>query len=268
MKKSALLLLLLLTVIPSYALKPDRNYLAKPDAKGMMYKEQDIVTPDNYKLKSWLCYPAKENDKKTTLIIAYGDAGNMSYWLDQTAELVKAGFTVVLFDYRGFGESSDFEMNKDYLYYNEFATDLSTVLKWAKTNIKENNTGIWALSMGTIMTTLTLEKEKADFLIAEGYVVSPVKVQQKLKELKNKDILLPQGADKFPGILKKQQIKTLVFAGTEDIVTTADDSKIITGLNSTNSLIVFEGNHLQGFQTLSELAYGDKYISAIINFIK
>lgn len=266
MKKTFLILLLI--AFNSYALKPDRNYLGKPDSVHINYSEYDITTSDNFKLKTWVWKPRLENDNKTTLILAYGDAGNMSYWLNQVAELVKNGFTVVTFDYRGFGQSSDFTINNDYLYYNEFVIDLITVIKWSKKEIKNNKIGIWALSMGTIMSTLALQQEKADFLIAEGYVVSPQAIKESLKQLKNKDIILPDGADKYKNNLDTLKIKTLLFAGSKDIVTTVTDSKYVVSLSKENKLVEFEGNHLQGFQTLSNLSYGNKYIEEIKQFIK
>lgn len=266
MKK--LFLILLFITFNIYALKPDRNYLGKPDGINIVYKEYDINTSDNFKLKTWVCEPKPENDNKTTLILAYGDAGNMSYWLNQVAELTKNGFTVVTFDYRGFGQSSDFTINNDYLYYNEFVTDLITVIKWTKQEIKNNKTGIWALSMGTIMSTLALQHEKVDFLIAEGYVISPQAIKESLKQLKNKEIILPEGADKYKNNLDALKIKTLLFAGNKDIVTTVNDSKYVASLNKENKLIEFEANHLQGFQTLSTVSYGDKYITEILRFIK
>lgn len=268
MKKTALLLLLLVSAAYGYALKPDRNYINTPDKLGISYKEHDVVTSDKYSIKVWQCFPSSDNDKKTTLVVAYGDAGNMSYWLEQTRELVSKGFTVVLFDYRGFGKSSDFEMDYDYLYYNEFAIDLATVVNWAQNNMKDNKTGIWALSMGTIMTTIALERVKPDFIIAEGYVVSPVVVQQKLKELKKKNVLLPKEVDKYEPNLKKIQVPILLFAGKQDVITTADDSKMVEEINPLNKLVLFDGNHLQGFKVLSGSGYGDKYIGAIFDFIK
>ncbi len=266
--KTILLFILLTITFNSFALKPELNYLRKPNELNISYREHIINTPDNFKLKTWICSPKKEIDNKTTIILAYGDAGNMSYWLNQVGELVKNGFTVVTFDYRGFGESQSFKINNDYLYYNEFVTDLVTVIRWTKNNTTENQIGIWALSMGTIMSTLALQQENIDFLIAEGFVVSPIKIKQSIKELKNKDILLPFNYNMYESVLKKLPTKTLLFSGKQDIVTTVEDSKFVEKLNPHNKLIEFDGNHLQGFQILTFKELGDRYVKEIIEFIK
>lgn len=189
MKKILFILFLALT-INSFALKPDLNYVRKPGDLNISYKEQIITTPDNFKLKTWICSPTKETDNKSVLILAYGDAGNMSYWLYQVAELVTKGFTVITFDYRGFGESDSFKINSKYLYYNEFVTDLVSIIRWTKNKYRENQIGIWALSMGTIMSTLALQEENVDYLIAEGFVRSTLQIKQSIKKLKNKEIIL------------------------------------------------------------------------------
>lgn len=267
MKITLLLVLLFTFTINSSAIKPDLNYLQKPNELEISYKEYFITTPDNFKLKTWVCLPQKEVDKKTTIILAYGDAGNMSYWLNHVNELVKRGYTVVTFDYRGFGESDAFKINTDYLYYNEFVTDLIAVICWTKNNHTENNLGIWALSMGTIMTTLALQEEQLDFLVAEGFVVSPMKIKQAIKELKNKEILLPENHQSYDSAIKDLATKTLLFAGKQDIVTTVEDSKLVKALTKQNYLVEFNGNHLQGFQALTSKEFGDGYVEEIVRFL-
>jgi len=265
--KKIILLIMLLFAIKSFALKPELKYLLKPDELNISYKEHFVSTPDNFKLKTWVCSPQNSVDNNTTMILAYGDAGNMSYWLKQVNELVKRGFTVVTFDYRGFGESDYFKINNDYLYYNEFVDDLLAVICWTK-NRTENKIGIWALSMGSIMTTLAVQKESVDFLIAEGFVVNTEEIKQSIKTLKKKDILLPDNSNQYEIALKQLSIKTLLFSGKQDVVTTVKHSEFVKNLSNQNKLIEFDGNHLQGFSIMSSNGFGDNYISEIINFLK
>ncbi|MBZ0244139.1 MAG: hypothetical protein K8F24_13040, partial [Bacteroidales bacterium] len=44
-------------------------------------------------------------------------------------------------------------------------------------------------------------------------------------------------------------------------------SQFVTNLNQENELVEFDGNHLQGFQTLTQKTFGVGYIKKIINFI-
>ena len=133
--------------IYSYAIIPDRKYVRMPQESGLIYKELDVTTKDGYKIETWF-YPAQDvpadnagqtemlpyktmdDSRRPTLIICNGDAGNMSYQQISLAYLYAAnGINVVTFDWRGFGESSEFEINPDYLCYTEMLTDFDAVIK-------------------------------------------------------------------------------------------------------------------------------------------
>ncbi len=268
MAKYCISLLFLLSVVNSWALKPDKNYIAKPEDFSLHYTSNTITTSDGFTLLSWTLQANPENNKKTTLILAYGDSGNMSYWLNQAWVASNNGYTVVLFDYRGFGQSQDFTINTDYLYYNEFATDLKAVIQWTKTNIKNNKTGIWALSMGTIMTNIALQKQSVDFVIAEGLVFDPNVIAAKIKLAKNKTILLPDTNFNIRKLSPAIQCPYLLFAGKQDNMTTAADSKLFSEMAKNRQLIEFDGNHLEGFTKLSQHDFGDNYMQKINSFIK
>ncbi|UUC45105.1 alpha/beta hydrolase [Flavobacterium cerinum] len=267
MTKHFLFLFMLLIWGPVWALKPDKNYVAKPEDLSLTYTANTITTRDGYVLQSWAIAPNKENDNKTTLIVAYGDSGNMSYWLNQAWVASNNGYTVVLFDYRGFGKSQDFNINNDYLYYNEFATDLEAVIEWTKVNQKNTKTGIWALSMGTIMTNLALQKQKVDFVIAEGLVYDPSAIASKIKQVKNKTILLPDTNFDIKKLSRSITCPYLLIAGKQDKMTTSEDSKLFSELAKGRQLIEFDGNHLEGFTKLSGDGFGAIYMQKIQQFI-
>ncbi|MCC6684360.1 MAG: alpha/beta fold hydrolase [Bacteroidia bacterium] len=260
----------LLLVLPyfCFGLRPERSYTMTPETFGKIpFKEQTIATPDSAQLFSWVLLPSGSVNLKTSIILANGDAGNMSYLLVQGVLLAQKGFTVVLFDYRGFGESSDFEINSDYLYYNEFATDLQAVIKHTRINIKNTQTGVLAFSMGTIMATLAATKEKIDFYIGDGFVASPLLIKERLKELKNADVLLPADADKYEGFVKGLSVKMLLIGGKLDVITTNSDCAKVVGKTKNRKLVEYDGNHLQGFGLMPKGGHGEEYVGTILNFL-
>ena len=144
--KHIFLFICLFVSIYSYAIIPDRKYVRLPQEVGLIYKELDVTTKDGYRIETWF-YPAQDvpaedagqsemlpyntidDSIRPTLIICNGDAGNMSYQQISLAYLYAAnGINVVTFDWRGFGESSEFEMNPDYLCYTEMLTDFDAVI--------------------------------------------------------------------------------------------------------------------------------------------
>ena len=269
MKKICWLLFCCFTgVLTAYALNPVREYVDHPGNFDFEFREEILITEDHYNIQSWICYPEKEESNDTVLVLAYGDAGNMSFWLRHVEQMVKQGFTVVLFDYRGFGASQDFEFESNRLYYDAFEVDLKAVLKYTKNAFPSSKIGVWALSMGTISATMAYGENPFDFMIAEGFVVSPQLIVDKLKVYKNEVYRLPEKAILYEQALSDLKIPLLLFAGDKDGLTTVEENYRIKFLNSKSDLVVFKGGHLQGFQALSGAYHGEKYLGAIHRFLK
>ena len=146
MKRFALVLTGIFLAFSSHAIIPDRKYIRLPQQEGLIYKELGVVTEDGYGIETWF-YPAQDMpvdgagqddmlpyrtldaQKRPTLVICNGDAGNMSYQQVWMAEFyASCGLNVVTFDWRGFGASSEFEMDPDYLCYTEMLSDYAAVV--------------------------------------------------------------------------------------------------------------------------------------------
>lgn len=100
-----------------------------------------IKTADGAKLNFWEI-PAKQN--KSTIIFCHGDGGNISFYQEIMKPFFKAGYGIIMIDYRGFGKSSG-SINEKGVY-----TDLNTVIHYLKAHngIKENNIILWGYSFG------------------------------------------------------------------------------------------------------------------------
>ncbi len=241
-----------------YSINPLREYPRTPKDFNLNYKEIKLDTQDGYTLNAWILKPATENQKNHTFVLVNSDAGNMSYLLPYAAMLLARGYPVVLFDYRGFGHSSDFNMNLDQYYYNEFVTDFETVLQFIKKEQPQQKIGVWAFSMGTLVATLAYKKTPFDVMIGEAFVVDPPTIVERIKLQKNKTLLLPKGAKKVKKKLHRVNTPMLVVCGTKDEVTAVEDGKNITRHNNNRKLLTFEGGHLQGAMVLGFEKYLNK----------
>ncbi len=230
-------------------------------------KKNEITTPDKFKLKSWTFLPSKEADNHTSVVLAYADAGNMSWWLTQATILSQVGFTVVMFDYRGFGESDNFAIDPRMLYYNEFATDLEAVMNFARKKYAKNKTGVWAFSMGTIVTTLAAKTVRPDFIIGDGFVTDPAALKAFYAK-KNDEIKLPAGAGAYPAALQNIKAPMLLFSGTKDEITPGSAIKKLKETKPAIKIKSYEGGHMEGFYMLSKDFPGSEYIASITHFLK
>lgn len=246
-----------------YGIKPVKEYRNKPAEFNLNYEEFFIKTPDDVSLKLWLIQPTENKAKNKVIIFAYGDSGNMSYWLHHAQFFSEIGFTIVLFDYRGFGESSSFEINSNLLYYNEFSTDLVSVIKWTKKKFTWQKIGVYGFSMGTISSVTALQNEKVDFFIAESVIYSPEDVVKYLYNTKHKTILLPVGSDRVKGLYNNISCSMLLFSGDSDEVSSPQTGKHITNQKTNRKLVIYQGGHGQAFQSL-----GEEYGKIISDFIE
>ena len=208
-----------------HAINPDSNYILTPDSIGWEYEELRIRTEDNFELNTWIYAPNPETDKTAVIILAYPDAGNMSYFVYHAATLAKEGFTVVTFDYRGFGKSSDFEINPDNLYYLEFSKDLEAVVDNISNKFSNKKVGIWSLSMGTIITSRTYSniREELDFIIGEGFVTNTAYMIDRYGK-RGKNLILPEPETTYTQIGEQIDVPLLILAASKDEITTVSDA--------------------------------------------
>ncbi len=268
MRKIVLPLILVLITLPVFALKPEKAYKITPDSLGLAYKEQYVKSKDQIDLITWTYSPNAAKDKQTVIVLAYGDTGNMSHWVHQARILSEAGYRVITFDYRGFGKSTDFAINPDYLYYNEFARDLKAIMDFARKTYPRSKQGLLAFSMGTIMATLVLPGAKTDFFVGEGYVKDPKAIVAFIKGAKNKEVLLPPGSEAYPGQAPRITCPVLLIAGKADQVTTLADANAVAQQAGNRKVLAFEGGHGMGFQALTRNTPGDLYVQAIDDFVR
>jgi len=82
--------------------QPTRELSLLPDQVGLDYEPVSLKTADGLKLSAWFV-PAKE--QKGVLLFCHGNGGNMSHRLESIKLFHGLGLGVLIFDYRGYGES-------------------------------------------------------------------------------------------------------------------------------------------------------------------
>jgi len=225
-----------------YGIDPIKDYIKYPSNVGLDYEEIYIKNSDTV-IYCWLTKAKVEN--KNLIILSYPDYGNMSYYLEYVRYYIEMGFDVLTYDYRGFGKSSDFKIDKNYLFYYEFVDDLKNVFNYSKQNFNYNKIGLLGLSMGTIISAYaTTEIKNIDFMILDGCVYSISKVFERLNK---KDLKAPVSEEfNFLSELWRDiDTKLLILSASEDTITTADDALSIISYNkSKRKTFSYRGKHL------------------------
>lgn len=86
----------------SFVYFPERRLVATPQSAGLRFEEVAIRTADGVSLGAWWV-PTRE--ARGAVILAHGNAGNISHRLDKAQLFCALGLSTLLFDYRGYGES-------------------------------------------------------------------------------------------------------------------------------------------------------------------
>jgi alpha-beta hydrolase superfamily lysophospholipase len=261
MKKSYLLLLCCLFAMFNtvYAMKPLREYSANPETYGLAFETRYLQTVDSFNIITWHIPPVSDDKKDISIIISSSDAGNMSNWLLIGSNLAVSGFDVWLYDYRGFGGSSDFPIEQNMLYYEEFVKDLTAVVKTVKNAEPKNKICLLGYSMGTVisMKYLIENQNSIDFYIGDGHVYSPEIVVERLNKITDKSILLPETSIQnfiWKNFYENFQIPVMLYCASEDIVCTEEDINRLKNEVKNLTIIPYTGKHLMGFNTL-QVAY-------------
>lgn len=259
----------------SFAIKPDKVYVLRPENLGLIYRDLNVTTSDGLKIKTWF-YPAQPalsekeineawnnpvkkpyvapySKNRPTIIIANGDAGNMSYQQVHFAlNFTSKGYNVVTFDWRGFGESSEWEINNDYLVYSEFLLDYDAVIKEVLKQNEEvdtNRIAVFGWSTGAYLSMAAASKyENIKAFVGIGLITSFDNVLPLLKQLqthKDRNLIVPDDYPKelLPVNLAANYNKsTFLIVGEKDNRTPVWMSKkIYSLLSSKKELWIVEG---------------------------
>ncbi len=87
----------------SYFFYPAKDYFPNPALDCVARVDVSIRTPDGVTLAGWVLRP--EREPLGTVLFLHGNAENMSTHVNSILWLVRAGYRVVLVDYRGYGKS-------------------------------------------------------------------------------------------------------------------------------------------------------------------
>lgn len=112
-----------------------------PDQIGLTYEEHWLPTEGNNRLRVWYL---PTNLDRGTVVLSQGALGAMPCYLFHTRMLAHNGWSVVMYEYRGFGGS---EGRPD---IGAMQADLEAVLDWARAYTGRERVTLMGVSLGAI----------------------------------------------------------------------------------------------------------------------
>lgn len=83
---------------------PTHDEPATPANWGHRYRQVNIISKDGTRLNGWWI-ESKTQPSRGTVVFSHGTAGSMGHHLGFVMWLAKAGYDVLMYDYRGYGKS-------------------------------------------------------------------------------------------------------------------------------------------------------------------
>lgn len=141
---------------------------------GFVYEDLIITTYDGIKLNAWYF---KNNDDSPILLFCHGNAGNIGHRLFTISLFLKMGFSVLIFDYRGYGKS-DGVPTEEGTYIDAITCYDFLVKDKGCTNIV-----VYGESLGGAVAAFVASKRKCTTLILESTFTSIPELGQRLYPL-------------------------------------------------------------------------------------
>lgn len=131
MKSALILSFLSFLSVQLYALNPSRTYKQLPSKYNVKYTEHKVKTDDGATLNAWW-FPATTGKTTKLVLISHNGEGNMADYLRRVSQFIEAGYNVVIYDYRGFGTSSAFEIDNNMYIYPHFQKDVAAMVDFCR----------------------------------------------------------------------------------------------------------------------------------------
>ncbi len=180
-----------------YALNPQKEYKVTPDEFGLSYEKIIIPTKDGMQLAAWF-YKSNSDSKKVIIMSGNGE-GNMSKSIEMASQFISLGYNVIAYDYRGFGESSEFKINNNFYIYAQFEKDLNAVIDYVrKYYSKFRQIDLYGQGMGAgLAISVGCNRPEVNKVVADSPYNTLESIQKKFKEINQTEVLIPLAFDKF-----------------------------------------------------------------------
>ncbi len=251
----------------AFALFPVREYKVLPSKFAMKYTEVKIPTNDKEAtLNAWM-FDAKTPTFNWVIVSHSGD-GNMADNLERVNSFLSAGFNVIIYDYRGYGSSSDFEIDKETYIYPQFINDLQSVLDYIKGEKKLNRIDLYGIGVGAGLSIgVGANRPETKNIIADAPWISLQVMEKKMREATGKTLTMPFAFEKtfepqFAFDKPTPHLKGLmVIIAPKDPVISPSDLKLIKGITETYVVKGSAGNN-ENFATDKNL-----YFQKVVTFM-
>ncbi|MDD5627901.1 MAG: alpha/beta hydrolase [Elusimicrobia bacterium] len=234
---------------------PNRHLEADPGALGLPFEDLLLTAADGATVHAWFV-PLRP--QSPAVVFCHGNAGNISHRLDKLMALRRAGASVLLFDYRGYGRSSGRP--------DELGTylDAEAAYRWLAEQ-KKTPAGrivIHGESLGgAVALELALRRRPAG-LILESAFTSVVEMCRHVFPFLPAELIVRFRYDSLAKIPRLSCPVLVMHSPEDDVVPYSMGRRLYDAAPGPKTFLELKGGHNEGF-----LDTGPAYEQAIAGFL-
>lgn len=221
---------------------PTEDLVTTPAHRGLLFETVTFSTKDGESLHAWWI-PA-EGEERGVLLFSHGNAGNISGRLESAAIFNKLGLSVLLFDYRGYGQSTG-TPNEEGLYQDGQAA--WTYLTQER-GVDPLNIVLYGRSLGGGVATWLATRHQCAALIVEATFTSVPDVAAEHYRFLPVRLLARSKFDNLSRISQIQAAALMVIHSPHDeIIPYAHGQRLYEAARGNKTFLEIEGGHNDGF---------------------
>jgi fermentation-respiration switch protein FrsA (DUF1100 family) len=219
-----------------FAFFPASGETVTPHSFGVEYETLSIATGDGERLQGWAMRPALP---RAYIVYFHGNGGNLSVWAPILAGIASRGYSVLAFDYRGYGVSTGRPSERG-LY-----RDIDAVIERTKERLQPQMTVVyWGRSLGCTLAAYAATIRAPRGLILESGFPSARSLVRSSPIL---TFLAWFSSYRFPcsEFLRRVSVPVLVIHGDDDhVVPIAQGRELFDGIVGPKRFVTIRGgNH-------------------------
>lgn len=234
---------------------PGRELRGKPSDIGLNYESVQIRTSDNILLHGWFIKTRKE---RGTVLFFHGNAGNISHRLDSIRIFHSLGLSVLIIDYRGYGQSEG--------RVSEQGTYLDAEAAWLylieEKNIEPREIIVFGRSLGGAIAANLAAKVQPAALILESVFSSVPDLAARFYPVFPVRLLARFSYDTRKALASVSCPVLVIHSPDDEIIPFENGRVLFASAREPKTFLKIRGDHNEGF-----LVSGSIYIKGLENFI-
>lgn len=85
---------------------PSSDIVITPSDLNLNFEDHFLNVTDSDSIHAWFLPNRNDSSSNRVLLFCHGNAGNMSHRMETAEFIIRQGYSIVMFDYRGYGRSS------------------------------------------------------------------------------------------------------------------------------------------------------------------